>query len=281
MPVRTNDCRCNDYSQLTANTGIASLTTADSGLDGSTAVTVLTAGSNGTILKSVIIKSTEPTISGMIRLFIQNGSKTVLFREIPVPVAPVFYPYPTNPISVSKLLIEPMFVAYLICDIVLEDGDVLCATTQNDGAFNEIAEGLDIAYPATKACCDNINELPNTGIGVITTANKNLDGTGAVAIFTADATFNGSVIKSISIDALQSTSEGMVRLFISPDSGTTYYLFNEIYIPQSTQASNIPSFKVNIPMNYNLMAGYMIGATTAISEKFGISIQAVKWTYPA
>ena len=29
------------------------------------------------------------------------------------------------------------------------------------------------------------------------------------------------------------------------------------------------------------MAGYMIGATTAISEKFGISIQAVKWTYPA
>ena len=130
-------------------------------------------------------------------------------------------------------------------------------------------------------CCNFEQELPNTGNMKIYEANTNLDGSPPiVAIFTADSSASGAIIKSISINALQSTSPGVVRLFVSPD-GTHYYLMNEIYIPQHEQSAFLPAFNITISQNYHLQAGYIIGASTENAESFGVSIQGVKWSYPS
>ena len=90
------DCGCNDYSLLTANTGINVIDTANPNLDGSgTIVQVFTAGINGSIVKSIIVKAIQPTTSGMIRLFRQNGSDIVLFKELIMPIAPRMASTPT------------------------------------------------------------------------------------------------------------------------------------------------------------------------------------------
>lgn len=64
------NCECNDYSQLTANTGLANINTAHPLLDGTGSTKVFTAGGKGAIIKSVTIKATYPTTKGMVRLFI-------------------------------------------------------------------------------------------------------------------------------------------------------------------------------------------------------------------
>lgn len=61
---------CQDYSLLTANTGIGDIRNANPFLDGSgNTTTILTAGANGTLIKSVIIKAAQATTTGMVRLF--------------------------------------------------------------------------------------------------------------------------------------------------------------------------------------------------------------------
>lgn len=276
-----NNCECNDYSQVKASTGIAFIKTANPNLNGSGNVTnVLVAGANGTMLKSVIVKSIAPTVEGMVRLFIKKGTSTVLIKEIPVPTMPTYYPSPSQPIT-GETFVQPMFVAYMICNIRMESGDILAATTQNESPFTVIAEGLDLSYPdpPPSVCCSFRQSYPNTGIGTISVANPALDGSGTIEpIFTADPGMSGSVIKSISIEALSSTSQGIVRLFISRDS-VNWALMNEISIPTTIQASSIPAFQVSMQQNYNLAAGYVIGASTQNAQQFGISIQAEKWTY--
>lgn len=277
------NCNCNDYSLLTANTGIATVSTANANLDGSgTLATVLTAGDNGTIIKSIIIKSRAQTIQGMVRLFIRNAAhtKTTLYREIPIPI------YPSTMTTPTPTPVWPMIEINLVDELKLQAGDELVASTQNAQTFNIIAEGLDWAYPSTlpDTCCNFKQDTSVTGQGFVSTANANLDGTGSITpIFTAasGSASNGSVIKSITISALQSTVQnGMVRFFISPDAGTTYYLMMEVVIPQSTQSSFQPSLKRLLKENFHLAPSYIIGASTQVAESFAITIEGESWKYP-
>ena len=51
-----------DYSELSANTGMVNIATANANLDGTGALTgLLTGAANGTIINSVIIKATQAT----------------------------------------------------------------------------------------------------------------------------------------------------------------------------------------------------------------------------
>lgn len=276
-----SNCDCNNYAQFTANSGVVNISTANSNLNGTGSTTlVLTAGASGAMLKSVIIKATQPTTQGMVRLYVYDGTNRVLFKEIPVPQSPwinsfpIQYPQPTS---------LTMFVAYIPCDIFLAPGDKLYASTQNAESFNIIAEAVDISYAGTipDSCCNFQQEFPRTGMNIISTANTNLNGSGTILpIFNASAGPNGYIVKSITIEALQSTSNGVVRLFISPNGGTNYYLMNEISIPNTTSSSNKPALKVVIPQFYHLKGGYMLGASTQNAESFGIFVQGLKWNYP-
>ena len=62
-------------TQYTPNTGLATINTANSNVDGSgTLGTVLTADANkkGTFIKSVTVKASTDTAQGMVRLFIMT-----------------------------------------------------------------------------------------------------------------------------------------------------------------------------------------------------------------
>ena len=277
-----NTCDCNDYSHQSANTGLLNIATGSQSLSdptGSGNVPVLTAsgGKNGAIIKSIIIKATQPTTTGMIRLFIYDGTTYALYKEVPVPINPVLAATPTPPI------VLPMFEMMLEGGFELKPGNSLWASCSNSESCNIIAQGVEWVYPtiapiaSTPACCTYLNKTATNGVGVVKTANPNLDGTGSVNIFTAAGT-NGTIIKNIVIKAQQSTHPGMVRLFINDGSGN-YYLFKEIQIPETTQSNSMPSFKQVVPVDFFLHSGLIISASTEVGEGFAITVEATDIKY--
>ena len=150
------DCECNDYSLLTANTGVVKLTTGNPNRDGSgTVVTVLTAGMNGTIVRSITIKAAQAVHTGMVGLFIEkSGGTPRLYKEIQIPECPTLAAVPLPP------PVLPLFEVKLMCELKLEAGMLLVASTQNTETINIIAEGLDWEYPHTlpDTCCNYIQK---------------------------------------------------------------------------------------------------------------------------
>jgi hypothetical protein len=132
-----------ESANYTANTAMATITTANTNLDGTGTINtnmweVVTAASSGTMIQSVIIKAQVSTTPGMVRLFLYDGTNTRLLTEIQVP-------------SVTKSATAPSFEYELDFggnDFALKSGYKLRATTENSETFNVIAECLDWTYPA-------------------------------------------------------------------------------------------------------------------------------------
>lgn len=125
-----------DSAKYTANTGMVVINTANSGLDGGgTTGDVITAASNGTIIKSVRIEMQTRALQGMVRLFIYDGTNTRLLREIEIPP------------SVKSSATYPGFSRLIHLNYFLKSGDVLRASTELADTYNVIAEGYDITYP--------------------------------------------------------------------------------------------------------------------------------------
>lgn len=260
----------------TANTGLATISTANSNLDGTgTLGTILTAASNGTNVKSVTIKAVGSTTSqGMVRLFVDEGAGAKLIAEIEIPI-------------VTQSSADEGFEIYLPLDLDLQSGAILKASTQVANTFNIIAEGLDWAYNSSVRP-ESTNYTANTGVATISVANSNLDGTTGtvVTVFTAgsSATYNGCSIKSIIIKGVtSSTTDGMVRLFIQNSAGTVTKLFTEIPVPIVTATSTARSFaqQVDFPgEGFSLQAGYKILATTQNANTFAVTVEGKDWKYP-
>lgn len=114
----------------------ATISTANSNLDGTGSMqTVLVSG--GCNLQSITIKSSQNTTAGMIRLFLYDGTNTMLFAEIPVTaitksaIAKSFY---------YKIFFENFFA--------IKSGWSLKASTEKAEYFNVITEALNLLYPA-------------------------------------------------------------------------------------------------------------------------------------
>lgn len=233
-------------------------------------------------MKSITIKAVGSVTAGMIRLYIQkpNPTRTVLFKEIQVPTSPFLAYTPTpNPVL-------PTYETILTGDIRIENGCSLVASIQNSESFNFIVDSLSWDYPSTlpTTCCNFMQVSSVTGIEVINVANHNLDGSGTIStVFTAssNAGSNGTLVKTVIIKALQSTSiNGMIRLFVSDDNGSTFYLMKEIPVGQTIQSSIEPSYKDVVELNLHLQPGYIIGASTENAQNFAISIEGEEWSYP-
>jgi hypothetical protein len=139
-----------ESTKYEANTGFATLTTANTALDGTGTLgtdiwNVLTAADNGTIIQSVIIKAQVTTTAGMVRLFLYDGSNTKLFKEIHVPAISKESGAAPNRVVTNSFSYKIDFNGR---DFALKSGWSLRATTQNSEAFNVIAEGLNWEYPA-------------------------------------------------------------------------------------------------------------------------------------
>lgn len=257
-------------TQYTANTGMVVISTANSNLDGTgTLGTVLTAASNGTLVKRITIKAQGTVTQGMVRLFVYDGSSnTRLIEEVLIP-------------AITQGSTEMSFEQTIECNYRLQSGYILKAATQNAETFNVIAEGLNWTYYGSSVRPESTNFTANTGMALISTANSNLDGSGTLGtVLTASSSKNGCRIESITIKAIVNTSYGMVRLFIS--DGTNKRLITEIFVPAITKSSVASSFSRKITLgNFELKANYSLLASTQNAESFVIIAEGMDWEYPA
>lgn len=258
-------------TQYTANTAMAPIAEANSNLDGTGAVTILTGASNGTLIKTVVIKAQGNTTPGMVRLFVYDGTNTKILAEVEVP-------------AITRSSRDPSFEVTLPLDYTLKSGGILKATTQVGETFIIIAEGLDWAYYGSIRP-ESTKYTANTGMATITTANTSLTGSGTIntdmwEVLTAAS--NGTILQSVVIKAQGNTTPGMVRLFIY--DGTNTKLFTEIPVPAVTQSGTAHSFSRRIDFNgrdFALESGWKLRATTEISETFNVIAEGLDWAYPA
>ncbi len=120
-----------DYSEMVANTGAVTISTANPNLDGTGAVAnLITGAANGTIINTVIIKAIQTTSQGVIRFFLNNSASPQLLLEGIVPAC-------------TPTAVEPSFETRISLCVNLASGTKLQVSTERAESFNVIAEGLD------------------------------------------------------------------------------------------------------------------------------------------
>lgn len=115
---------------------------------------------------------------------------------------------------------------------------------------------------------------PKCGVGQVSAANTNRDGTGTIAnIFTAGA--SGSRIDAVDIKAVDTTTAGMIRLFIH--DGTNTRLLTELPVLAVTPGASTPSWEAQLNTNTMtqvlpiiLPTGYSLRASTHNAETFNV-----------
>jgi hypothetical protein len=119
-------------SKYYAVMGMANISTANSNLDGTGAVSsVITSGSDSTIIKKITVKATQTTTLGMVRIFIERNSMFWLLDEI-------------NVSATIQSSSQSAFEYVVFSGITLNNGDAIYAATQNAESFNVIVEGTKI-----------------------------------------------------------------------------------------------------------------------------------------
>jgi hypothetical protein len=260
-------------TQFSGNTGLVTISTANSNLNGTgTLGTIVTGAAAGTLVKSITIKAQGNTTLGMIRLFVNNGSNSFLISEIEIP-------------QVTQTALDPSFESYLEINFALAAGWVLKASTQNAETFNIIGESLDWTYYLAAVREASTQYAPsNTIFGIISTANSNLDGTGTITdIYTAGSVLGGSgLIRSVIVKAQGNTTAGMVRLFLY--NGTTSFLLTEVPIVATTQSATVKSFTATIDFHgkgFTLSNAKHLKASTQNAEVFNVIVESLDWKYPS
>lgn len=262
-----------EETQYTANTGMVTISTANSNLDGTTGTysgAIITGAANyGTLIRSVTVKATGTTTQGMVRLFINDGSANKLICEIEIP-------------AVIPSADDPTFEITLPVEYALEPGWSLYASTEKAESFNVIAEGLDWTYYASSVRPESSRYTANTGLVNISTANANRDGTGTLGTVITAAS-NGTQIESVNIKALVNTTDGMVRLFLY-DSTLGTKLLTEVPIRATTKSGTAHSFGARIDFGgrgFALKSGWVLKASTEKAESINVIAEGLNWTYPA
>lgn len=264
-------------TQYTANTGMATISVANTGLDGSGNIiyptvsyntwSVLTGASSGTLIKKVTVKAQGSPSQGMVRLWIYDGTNQRLFMEINV-----------DPITQST--VDASFEKTVALNYKLKSGYQLLASTQNADTFNVIAEGLDFAYYTNLVRPESTQYTANTGLANISTGNSSMTGTGSTLLLTAAS--SGTSIDRIRIKAIAAISADMlIRVFIY--DGTTYFVFKEVFVPAYSQSGTYQTFEhtIKFPDTLQLKSGYKIYVCGSVSGNFHITAEGMDWTYPS
>jgi hypothetical protein len=116
----------------TPRTERAALSVGNTNRDGTgTIVNLFTAGASGSRVERITICATGTTTTGVIRLYLHDGTNTDLWREIPVTAI-------TPSGTVPAFYIQLGSLAY-----ILTSGKSLKISTHNAESFRVIAEGGD------------------------------------------------------------------------------------------------------------------------------------------
>jgi hypothetical protein len=112
---------------------------------------------------------------------------------------------------------------------------------------------------------------PRIGMGQVTAANTNRDGTGTIAtILTGVAA--GTRINEIVIEATATTTAGMVRLYLH--DGTNARLFDEFVVVAITPAAATAAFRATKTYDNLVLASasWSIRASTHNTETFNVIV---------
>lgn len=282
-------------TQYTANTGLVTISTANTNRDGTGTLGLAltaTAGFSGTLLKTIYIKAQGSTSEGTVRLFINDGSTNYrLLSEIYIP-------------AMTQASTSETFETSIDLDFKMKTGYKLYASTEVANTFNIIAEALDYTYYSTSVRPESTNYTGNTGgasnsdtgktiVGGGSSGNSSLTGSGTVdtdiwLALTAggSGSYKGCSIESLTIKALGNTSPGMIRVFVSNGStgSSNVFLLTEVFVPAVTASATFQSFGHTIvfPNKLQIKAGYKIYVTCQNnSESYAVLTEAMDWAYPA
>lgn len=89
---------------------------------------------------------------------------------------------------------------------------------------------------------------PVVARGALTLANPNRDGTGTIVTITNGGT-DGVRIDQIEIIATATTTAGMVRLFLSLDSGATWFMWREVPVTAIVPSASLQAFQAEINLS--------------------------------
>jgi hypothetical protein len=107
------------------------------------------------------------------------------------------------------------------------------------------------------------------GYGQVSVANTNRDGSGTLVDIVTGAA-DGTLIESVRIQAIVTTTAGMIRLFIYDTSDD--YLVKEIIVTAITPSGTVAAFETEyIPTTELVLpSGYKLKAATHNAETFEI-----------
>lgn len=112
---------------------------------------------------------------------------------------------------------------------------------------------------------------PRIGLGQVSTANTNRDGTGTIAtILTGVAA--GTRINEIVVEATTTTTAGMVRLYLH--DGTNTRMFDEISVGPITVGASTPAFRTAKTYENLVLpsASWSVRASTHNAETFNVFV---------
>jgi len=119
----------------------------------------------------------------------------------------------------------------------------------------------------------SFTSTPRYAQGTVSTANTNRDGTGTiVSIITGVSA--GTKIFEIITQATGTTTAGMVRLFVSTDSGSTWKLFDEVSIAAATPSATVKGNRVSTTYANLILpsSSHQLGASTHNAESIQVIV---------
>lgn len=111
------------------------------------------------------------------------------------------------------------------------------------------------------------------------TANTNRDGTTGTYTLVRTVSANGELLERIELVALNTTTAGMIRLFLSSDAGTTKQLWKEFVVGIITQAASSETWKDSLCFEngFPLEFGQVIYASVEKAETFIVHLTGGKF----
>ena len=124
---------------------------------------------------------------------------------------------------------------------------------------------------------------PIIDIAQVSTANTSRDGTGTiVTVATGPASTAGSGVgkrlNRVVVHATGTTTAGVIRFFVSLDSGTTNRLICEKLVPAVTPSTSVPAFRMEVGELTGIIlpggGAAVLRASTNNAETFNILVES-------
>lgn len=117
------------------------------------------------------------------------------------------------------------------------------------------------------ATTPNFTSTSRLATASVSVANTNRDGTGTiVTVLTGVAA--GTKVFEVDVQMTVTSTAGMVRLFLSSDSGATWKLFDEVAIAAATASASVKATRVATQYTNLILpsASWVLGAATHNAE---------------